>query len=103
MNSVNLIGRLTDEPRFAYTLSNKAIAKFILAVDNPYKTDKSNFIRVVAWGKVAELVNQTLRKGMKIGLTGSIVTDSYKDSNDVMHYTTEVNMDQLTFCEKKAG
>lgn len=100
MNNVNLIGRLTNDPdtRQARESGNK-IANYSLAVDR--RGDGTDFIRCVAFGKQAEFAEKYLRKGMKMGVTGSLHTDSYTDKEGRKVNTTEVIVNEHYFCESK--
>ena len=98
MNSVALIGRLTKDPDVRYTNDMKAVAHFTLAVDRPVPKgiDKqTDFPRIVAFGKTAELIEQYVHKGERLGVVGRIQTGSYsKDGRTV--YTTDVIAERIT-------
>ena len=101
MNSVNLIGRLTADPDVRYTTNGEpmAIARYTLAVDGI--KERTDFIRCVAFGKAGEFAEKYLSKGLKVGISGRIQTGSYKDNDGKMVYTTDIIVNQHTFCEKK--
>ena len=107
MNNVSLIGRLTRDPvqRMANTANGEMeIASFTLAVDRRLKKDgeqSADFIKCTAFGKTAEVINKHCTQGVKIGVNGRIQTGQYtnKDGNTV--YTTDVIVEQITFCESK--
>ena len=103
MNNWNGIGRTTSDPEVRYS-GEMAIAKFTLAVDRKYKKDgeqTADFIRCVAFGKNGEFAEKYLRKGMKVGITGRIQTGSYDDKDGKKVYTTEIVVEEYTFCESK--
>jgi len=104
MNSVALIGRLTKEPDVRYTNDMKAVAHFTLAVDRPVPKgiDKqTDFPRIVAFGKTAELIEQYVHKGERLGVLGRIQTGSYtKDGRTV--YTTDVVADRITLLSSRS-
>jgi len=104
MNSVALIGRLTKEPDVRYTNDMKAVAHFTLAVDRPVPKgiDKqTDFPRIVALGKTAELIEQYVHKGERLGVLGRIQTGSYtKDGRTV--YTTDVVADRITLLSSRS-
>ena len=103
MNNWNGIGRLTSDPEVRYT-GETAVAKFTLAVDRRFKKEgaaTADFIRCVAFGKNGQFAEKYLRKGMKIGATGWIQTGSYDDKDGKKVYTTEIVVDEYTFCESK--
>lgn len=100
MNSVNLLGRLTKDPE-SYAPQKKdgtLVVKFTLAVQR----DKENadFIRCTCFGKTAETVEDYLRKGSMIGVTGRIQTGSYEKDGATV-YTTDVIVDRFDFAEKR--
>ena len=94
MNSVSLIGRLVREPKVGYgAQSQKAVARFTLAVDKNFKKSKddpANFISVVCFGKTAEFVEKYAQKGKRVAIyNGEIVTGSYEKDGQMV-YTTDV-------------
>lgn len=107
LNLVVLMGRPTREPEVRYSSEGgNANASFTLAVDRKFKKDgdvNADFIRCVAFGKVAEFVDKYIKQGTKIVVTGRIQTGSYtnKDGNKV--YTTDVVAEQIEFAESKAA
>jgi single-strand DNA-binding protein len=101
MNNVVLIGRLTKDPELRYIpQSETAVANFTLAVDRPGAKEKTaDFIRIVAFGKTAELCERFLVKGRMVGVQGRIQTGSYKAQSGETRYTTEVYADRVEFIE----
>lgn len=101
MNQALLIGRLTADPQVSYTPSQMAVAKFTLAVDRPQKEGKkeADFIRIVVFGKQAEICERFLAKGRMTGISGRIQTGSYKDKDGKTVYTTDVIADRVDFLE----
>ena len=102
MNSVNLIGRLTKAPELSYTKgeNSTAVAKFTVAIDRPKRSGEDNgadFIRCVAFGKIAENCDRYLDKGRQVGISGRIQTGSYKDRDDRTVYTTDVIAERVEF------
>lgn len=108
MNKVHLMGRLTRDPEVRYstnTTSPLAIARFSLAVDRRKKVAgdeaTADFIRCVAFGKIAEVVEKYLHKGTKIVLSGRIQTGSYTNNDGVKVYTTDIITEDIEFAESK--
>jgi single-strand DNA-binding protein len=97
MNNVVLIGRLTKDPETRY-LGETAVTTFTLAVDRQQKERKADFIRIVAFGKTAELCERFLVKGRLVGIQGRIQTGSYKKEG-VTHYTTDVCAERVEFLD----
>jgi len=100
MNKSILIGRLTRDPEVRGEGDHKS-ARFTLAVDRGGKDAGADFISCVAFRKTADLIEQYISKGTRIGIEGHINTGSYtnKDGNKV--YTTDVIVDRLEFLESK--
>lgn len=100
MNRVVLIGRPTKAPELSYTQSQKAVCKFILAVNRPKKNGEqqnADFIRIVVWGKTAEVCDKYLYKGKQVAIEGRISTGSYQDKDGKTVYTTDVIADNVEF------
>ncbi len=97
MNVFSGIGRLTADPEIRATQDGKPIARYTLAVD---KKDGADFLPCVCFGNAAEFAEKNLHKGIKIGVTGRVQTDSYeKDGRKV--YTWNIVVSMHTFCERK--
>ncbi|MDO5713240.1 MAG: single-stranded DNA-binding protein [Tissierellia bacterium] len=113
MNNVALIGRLTRDPELRYTPNGYASVNFTLAVDRRLSREKrqeaeannqptADFIRIVAWGKTAELIANYMTKGRQVGVEGRIQTGSYeKDGRRI--YTTDVVASNITFIDSGQG
>ncbi len=106
MNNWSGIGRLTADPDTRYTSGDNplCVSRYTLAVDRSYKRQgepDADFIRCVAFGKQGEFAEKYLSKGMKVGVTGRIQTGSYKDRDGRTVYTTDVVVNEHTFCERK--
>ena len=108
MNKVILKGRLTADPELRQTQSGISSCRFTLAVDRKF-ADKNtgerqaDFVSCTAWRSTAEFVSRYFTKGSMILVEGAIRTGSYTDKNhsDVTHYTTDVFVDNVEFCESK--
>lgn len=105
MNNVTLIGRLTrDAELFKIENSKRSILKFILAVDKNYLNKQgerqADFISVSYFSGGAEKLQQYLKKGRLLGVSGKITTKSYMKDN-VRKYYTNVEADTIQFLEYK--
>ena len=96
LNKVMLIGRLGQDPEMRYTPSGKPLTKFQMAVnrswtsaDNEKKTE-TEWFTIVSWGKLAEICNQYLRKGLLIYLEGRLHTRHWVDEEGANHSVVEV-------------
>lgn len=101
MNCVQLIGRLTKDVELSYTNSNKAVAKFTLAVNRPYSRDEVDFINIVAWEKKAEFCSKHYSKGRQVAIVGRIQVRSWDDNEGKKRYTTEVVANECFFADSK--
>ena len=102
MNKVFLIGRLVRNPDIKFSSNkNLSIARFTLAVDRGFKSDSTDFISCVAFGKSADFVGKYLVKGTKISVMGKIHTSSYTGGNGTKHYNTDVVVESIEFAGAK--
>jgi len=100
MNQVVLIGRLTKDPGTSVSQSNTMVSRFTLAVDRDYKRDgeqTADFIRIITFGKTAELVDAYLFKGRQVAVHGRIQTGSYTNKDGQKVYTTDIIADRVQF------
>lgn len=104
MNKCELIGRLVRDPDVRYTQGQDSmcVARFTLAVDRRTKKNEADFISCVAFGKAGEFTEKHFKKGLKVGIVGRIQTGSYTNKDGQKVYTTDVVVEESTFCEKKA-
>ena len=97
INKVILVGRLGKDPEVRSTPSGTSVAKFSLATDERFtdksgeKQDRTEWHNIVAFGKLAEICGQYLRKGKLVYIEGSIRTDSWDDKESGQKkYRTEI-------------
>jgi single-strand DNA-binding protein len=90
INSVVLVGRLTEQPQNKKTSTGKSVASFTVAVPNSFDRDKTDFIKCVAWNQSADYVSQYGAKGDIVAVEGRISTRSYDGSDGKKVYVTEV-------------
>lgn len=104
MNSVNLVGRMTKDIVLKEYDKNKKetglIGRFTMAVNR--NKEHTDFISCVCFDGTAEVIDQYMKKGSLIGISGSIQTGSYKNKDGNTIYTTEVLVSRIDFCESKA-
>ena len=106
MNSVQLTGRLTNDPEVRYGNNGSTVAKFSIAVNRRFKQDgqpDADFIRCVAFGKTAEFIEKYFAKGRKMDLTGRIQTGSYTNQDGNKVFTTDVVVENVEFGESRGG
>lgn len=104
VNKVMLIGNLGRDPEIRYTTGGQAVANFTLATTEKYtnkageKQEDTEWHRIVAWGRLAEICGEYLSKGRMVYIEGSIKTRSWEDKEGNTKYTTEIvarNMQML--------
>lgn len=100
MNKVALIGRVTRDIELRYTQDQKPVCKFTIAVDRRNNKNEADFISCTAWNRIAELLEQYVKKGQKIGIIGHIQTGSFTDKNGDKHFTTDVVVDEMDFIDR---
>ncbi|MDR2354950.1 MAG: single-stranded DNA-binding protein [Clostridiales Family XIII bacterium] len=100
MNSINVIGRLTKDPELRKLDEGRSLCTFTLAVDDVYsKDDRTDFLRVSAFGGLGDLCERYLRKGFWAGVTGKIRTDTYTDAEGVVRYPVKVIAENVRFMQ----
>ncbi len=107
MNKVILTGRLTKEPETRYSQSAEpiTITRFTIAVNRKIKKDgeqDADFLNCVAFGKNAELISKYVTKGKLIGIVGNIKISNWTDNNNQKRTSTEIQVDEVEFLEKKS-
>lgn len=95
MNKCMLIGRLVRDCE-TKEVGQTSLTKFSIAVTRQFKKDETDFINCQAWGKTGEIIQQYIKKGDAIAITGNIRTGSYdKDGKKV--YTTDIIVESFDF------
>lgn len=109
LNKAMIIGRLGQDPDVRYTQSNTAVANLSVATSERYK-DKSGewkenteWHRVVAWGRLAEICQEYLKKGSQVYIEGPIQTRSWEDKDGQTKYTTEIKALTMTMLDSKGS
>jgi len=104
MNKVILIGRLTADPNLRYTQNGTPVATFTLAVDKPFAGEDgkrgADFINIVAWRKLAEVVAQNITKGRLVAVEGRLQIRSYDDQNGIRRKAAEVIANEVKFLDR---
>lgn len=100
-NKVQLIGHLGAKPEVKNTESGKKLAQFNLATSESYRNVKGEKVtetqwhRIVAWGKLAELAEKYLDKGKEVAIEGKLVNRSYTDKEGNKKHITEIQANEL--------
>jgi single-strand DNA-binding protein len=104
MNNVQLIGILGQDPEMKYFESGSVKASFSIALDE-YVKDKEKktiWINIEAWAKTAETIVQYFKKGSKIGVSGRLSVEKWKDIETGLEKSkTFIVAKEITFCDKK--
>src|SRR5690554_513441 len=107
-NKVQLIGNLGAAPEVKTTESGKTMATLSIATTDRYKDsngekqENTQWHRVVAWGKTAEIAEKYLKKGSRIAIEGRLNNRSYDDKNGEKKYIPEVVATELLMLDPKA-
>jgi len=105
LNRVILIGRLTADPEIKYTQSGIARGSFRLAVDRQYKNQQgereTDFLNVVVWRKLAELVGEYVKKGRLVAVEGRLQSRTWEAKEGEKRTLYEVVGDNVEFLESR--
>ncbi len=107
LNKVQLIGNLTRDPELRYTPTGAAVCTIGLATNRYWTTDagekkeETEFHRVVAWNKLAELCSQLLTKGRKIYVEGRLRTNTWQAQDGTQRSTTEVVIEDMIILDPR--
>ena len=109
VNKVILVGNLGQKPDMKYTQSNTAVANLSLATSESWKDKdsgdlktKTEWHRVVYFGKLAEIAEQYLDKGSKVYVACKLQTRKWQDQAGNDRYTTEVLGQELTMLDSRS-
>ncbi|AVX31826.1 single-strand binding protein [Carboxydocella thermautotrophica] len=106
LNRIILIGRLTRDPELRYTNTGKAVARFTLAIDRPFKNQagerEADFINVVVWGQMAENCSKYLSKGKLAAVDGRLETRSFEGKDGNRRQITEVVAENVRFLSPRS-
>ncbi len=109
VNKVILLGRLGADPEVRYTAGGTAVAKFNLATSETWKDkdgskqEKTEWHRVVAFGKLGETCGEYLSKGKQVYVEGKLQTRSWEDKEGNKKYTTEINVNNMVMLGSGSG
>ena len=102
MNLTVLTGNIATDIELRQ-VGDTVVTSINLAVRDNFKKDTTHFIRVEAWAKTAELLNQYCSKGSKIGVEGSLKVDKFKDKEGNNREVTKVNASRIEFLDSKGS
>jgi single-strand DNA-binding protein len=104
-NRVQLIGNVGQEPEVK-TINNKKVATLTIATNDFYynekgdKVEQTEWHRVTAWGKTAEIIEKYVTKGKEIAVEGKLTHRSYDDKDGNKRYVTEILVSELLLLGK---
>ena len=105
-NKVQLIGNVGADPEIKNFEGGKKLANITLATNDVYKNDKGEKVedtqwhRITAWGKTAEIIEKYVTKGKEIVIEGKLTHRSYEDKSGEKKYTTEVVASEILLLGK---
>jgi len=102
INKVILVGNLGRDPEVRYTPSGVAVANFTIATSEKWKDkntgemqERTEWHRIVAWGKLGEICGEYLSKGRQVFIEGRIQTREWEDKEGIKRYTTEIVANEM--------
>lgn len=107
-NKVQLVGRIGLKPESKTTVNGKKLSTFSLATNESYRNTKGERItdtqwhRVIAWGKLAEIAEKYCDKGTELLLQGKLVNRNYTDAEGKNRYITEIQATEILMLGAKS-
>ena len=101
VNKVILVGNLGSDPELRHTQSGTTVVNFRVATNEVFnnksgeKTERTEWHRIVAFGRLAEICGQYLTKGKQVYLEGRLQTRDWEDQTGNKRYTTEIVANQM--------
>ncbi len=102
-NSVQLIGNAGSDPEVKTLANDNKMARFSLATNEYYMNQKGERVeetqwhRVLAWGKTAEIIEKEVKKGRRMILNGKLVNNNWSDKDGNKHQSVEVQVTEVAF------
>jgi single-strand DNA-binding protein len=109
VNKVILVGRLGKDPEVRYASSGVAVCNFTMATNRTYKDkqgerkDETEWHRVAAFGRTAEICGEYLKKGSQIYIEGRLQTRKWQDKDGNDRWSTEVVTDTMRMLDSRGG
>ena len=110
INKVILVGNLGSDPENKHLPSGSSVSEFSLATTRAWKnrdtgqqTEETEWHRIVAFGRLAEICGEYLRKGSQIYCEGRLKTDKWQDQQGNNRYTTRVVIDEMQMLGSRGG
>lgn len=108
-NKVQLIGHLGNAPEIRNTESGKKLARFSVATNEIYRSSTGEKVKetqwhnLIAWGKVADIVEKYLNKGSEVAIEGKLINRNYTDKEGNKKYSTEVQVSEMLMLGSKSS
>ena len=110
VNKVILVGNLGNDPDMKYTASGSAVAKISVATKDSWRDkqtgenqERTEWHRVVAFGRLGEIMGEYLRKGSQVYIEGRLQTNKWQDQNGQDRYTTEIVASDMQMLGARGG
>lgn len=101
VNSCTFVGNLGKDAELRYIPSGEAVASFSMACSETWKDkqgqkqERTEWVRIVLWGKTAEALTPYLKKGKQVYVVGRMQTRQWDDKEGIKRYTTEIRGDRV--------
>ena len=108
VNKVILVGNLGQDPEARFTPQGTAVTNLSVATNESWKDqsgeikEKTEWHRVVMYGRMAETANEYMNKGQMVYIEGRLQTREWEDKNQVKRRTTEIRCDSFTMLGKRS-
>jgi len=108
-NKVQLIGNLGNNPEIKTLDGGKKMAKFSIATNESYRSSNGEKITetqwhsLVAWGKLAEIIEKYISKGSEVAVEGKLTYRTYNDKDGNKKYFTEIQVNELLMLGEKSS
>lgn len=109
INKVILIGNLGADPDVRFTQNQKQVANLSIATSDSWtdqsgqRQERTEWHRVVFFGRLAEIVAQYLRKGSKVYIEGRLQTRKWQNQQGIDQYTTEIVANEMQMLDSRGG
>ena len=108
LNKVLIIGSLGADPEMRFTPGGKPVTSYSVEVNRGWRTSEgerkeaTEWVNVVAWGHLAEICNQYLRKGSQVYVEGRLQTRNWEDSSGTRHFRTELVANEMIILDGRS-
>ena len=109
VNTVQLIGRLGQDPQVKQTAKGRHYTRFSIATNEVYRTaegekrENTQWHDIVAWGTKAETIGKYLKKGGRVAIQGKLTNSSWEDKAGNKRYSTEVTLNEFMMLDSRSS